>query len=86
MSRIYEEMKKAMKNKCKQDFEVQVLQSASGYYIGTLDEEGFPNCRLSVEYYKTRESAQYAFDNRTFMERESEEILFCNGSIRKCLI
>ncbi len=87
MSKLYEEMKKVMKNKCKQGLEVQVLHSAAGYYIGTVDEEdGFPNCRLSVEYYKTRELAQSALDNRTFIERESEEIMFCNGSFRKCLI
>jgi len=75
-----------MGNRCKRGYNVEVLRSNAGYYIGTLDEEGFPNCRLSEEYYKTSEKAEKALENRMFTERESEEIMFCNGTTRYCVI
>lgn len=62
--------------KCIKGFEVKVLNSAAGYYIGTLDEENFPMCRIS-SYYKTKEAAQRALDKFTF-HRFAEEINFCN--------
>lgn len=85
MSSAIEKMLKDRKNRCKQGKEVKVFHSAAGFYIGTFDDEG-PYCRLSVEYYKDRDKAQTALDNRTFTERETPEIMFCNGSNRKCLI
>lgn len=74
-----------MSGKCVKGFEVMVLQSAAGYYIGTIDEYE-PNCRLSVQYYKEKQKAQEALDNRTFIERDCMENNFCNGSHRKCVI
>ena len=63
---------------------VEVCKSGA-YYIGTFDEDG-PYCRLSQEYYKTREEAQEALDNRTFTERTSSmEIEFCRGGCASCL-
>ena len=41
------------------DLEVQVLQSAAGFYIGTFSDEG-PFTRESVEYFKTRDMAAAA--------------------------
>lgn len=62
--------------KCIRGYEVKIMNSAAGYYIGTLDDEGFPMCRIS-SYYKTQESAQKALDKCTF-HRFAEEINFCN--------
>jgi len=45
---------------------IQVLQSAAGYYIGYLDEEGYPYSRESG-YYATKEAAQADLDNETFI-------------------
>ncbi len=62
--------------KCIKGYEVKVMKSAAGYYIGTYDNEGFPMCRIS-DYYKTQESAQRALDKFRFY-RFAEEISFCN--------
>lgn len=43
-----------------QQGQLQVLRSAAGFYIGTLDREGFPYSRESVEYFKSREVAETA--------------------------
>lgn len=64
-----------MERKCKRGLVVKPLRSAAGYYIGTLDEEGFPNCRISNQYAKTAKDAEsLALDRQT-----AEENVFCNG-------
>lgn len=45
--------------KCIKGFEVQALKSAAGYYIGTVDSDGFPNCRITSNYAKTEEEAKF---------------------------
>lgn len=42
---------------CKKGFEIQPMHSPMGYYMGTVDEQGFPNCRVSTRYAKTQEEA-----------------------------
>jgi len=64
--------------KCIKGFEVKVMTSAAGYYIGTFDNEGFPMCRIS-DYYKSKEAAQRALEKFAF-HRFAEEINFCNHS------
>lgn len=59
--------------KCKKGYEVDVCKSAAGYYIGTVDEFGCPNCRISG-YAKTAEDASILPMDRECIERE-----FCNG-------
>lgn len=81
MSRLAE----VLKDRCYKGRTVTVLKSNCGYYIGTIDGNE-PYCRLSAEYYKSKEEAQYALDNRTFTERDAIEVMYCNGSCRKCLI
>lgn len=53
--------------------DLQVMKSNAGYYIGTIhtDEEGFqePGSRDS-DYYPTREEAQKALDDRTWVQRD----------------
>jgi len=65
-----------MQTACMKGYTIKVL-SANGYYIGTLDEDGVPMCRLSVEYYKTRADAQKALDDNSFTRRSGVEIDFC---------
>lgn len=61
--------------KCKKGYEVQPLKSAAGYYMGTYDKEGFPNCRISTQYAKTQEEAK-----KLALDRQcAEENYFCNG-------
>lgn len=51
---------------------LQILQSAAGYYIGRLyyytETESAPYSRES-NYFKTEEAAQIALDNNTYIER-----------------
>lgn len=62
--------------KCKKGYEVKPLKSAAGYYLGTVDEHGFPNCRISTQYAKTREDAlNYLIADRQINCIENE---FCN--------
>lgn len=65
--------------KCRRGYVIQPLKSAAGYYIGTLDEDGCPNCRLSTGYAKTDVDALYLP-----LDRCAEEITFCNEG-RGCL-
>lgn len=62
--------------KCKRGLEVKVLKSAAGYYIGTLTEDGFPNCRITRSYSATEEGAKCSLLDRQIGCIENE---FCNG-------
>ena len=61
--------------KCKKGYDVKPLKSAAGYYIGTLDPKGFPNCRISSGYAKTEEEAVMLPLDRQIGCMENE---FCN--------
>ena len=39
---------------------LQVCQSAAGFYLGTLDGDGFPYSRESEEYWKVKSEAAAA--------------------------
>ncbi|WP_425526923.1 hypothetical protein, partial [Xanthomonas phaseoli] len=40
--------------------QLQVLKSAAGYYLGTVDVDGDPVSRESVEYFPTSDAAAAA--------------------------
>ncbi len=62
-------------SKCKRGHEIKVVRSAAGYYRGTADEQGYPNCRLTTRYAKTQADAEHLpLDRQTAMENR-----FCNG-------
>lgn len=61
--------------KCKRGYTIKALKSAAGWYVGTLDESGFPQCRLSSCYAKTKEEAEKLPLDRGY----ACEIKFCNG-------
>jgi hypothetical protein len=65
--------------KCIKGFDVKVLHSNAGYYIGTLDDMESPNCRVSVGYYRKEQDAQNALKNNSFANRECMENRYCNG-------
>lgn len=61
--------------KCRKGYEVEALNSGAGWYLGTVDEEGFPNCRISQNYAKTeKEAASLVMDRQC-----ASENCFCNG-------
>lgn len=60
--------------KCIKGFEVEVMKSPAGYYLGTKDKEGFPNCRISG-YCQSKELAPYLIPNRQTNCIENE---YCN--------
>lgn len=43
---------------------LQVLRSAAGYYLGSLDSDGCPLTRESVEYWPTEAQAQAALASK----------------------
>lgn len=61
--------------KCRKGYEVKILKSAAGYYLGTLDEDGCPNCRISSGYAETEEKAKDLFYDRYY----AMEVFYCNG-------
>ena len=68
---------------CTKGKTLEVLESAAGYYIGTLDEG--PYCRLSDCYWQHKHEAQAALDSLEFPVRyNSVEILYCSGG--QCLL
>lgn len=40
--------------KCIKGYELKVFKSPAGYYVGTVDEEEIPNCKISGYYKKER--------------------------------
>lgn len=48
---------------------LQVCQSRAGFYVGTLDAEGLPCSRESVEYWPQRAHADKALRTGTFTQR-----------------
>ena len=64
--------------KCAQQYELKVLKSAAGFFIGTADEDGSVNCRISHDYFDTKEEAQKALNTRSFKTRMTAiENQFC---------
>lgn len=52
------------------ELELRVLRNPAGrYYIGTLDEDGRPFTRDSVEYWRSREEASAALESGSFTIR-----------------
>ena len=48
---------------------LQVLQSNTGFYIGTKDSEGAPNSRESAVYWKKALEAQAALDSGNWVQK-----------------
>lgn len=70
--------------KCVNGLEIRVLKSGAGYYIGTVDGDGCPNCRISTGYYADKDAAQKDLDDLTFEFRFSSENRWCanrNGNL-----
>ena len=64
-----------MSNVCKKGYVVGPQRSAAGWYLGTVDEDGCPNCKLTTNYAKTAEAARsLRIDRQDAMENR-----FCNG-------
>lgn len=62
--------------KCIKGHKVQPLCSGAGYYLGTLDKDGFPWCRISNSYAETKEKAYKLLMDRQVGCMENE---YCNG-------
>lgn len=60
--------------KCKKGFEIQCMKSPAGYYLGTRDSEGFPNCRISG-YFKNEIPVNFNYIDRM----DAMENQFCHG-------
>lgn len=54
---------------CNKRLPLTVLRT-SAYYIGTVDEEGMPCSRESVQYFKTQALAQKALDTGNWTQRQ----------------
>ncbi|PUA41277.1 hypothetical protein C5U62_32775 [Pseudomonas protegens] len=52
-----------------QQLPLQVCHSAAGFYIGTLNEDGWPLSRESEEYFTTSNTASTALNNGTWTQR-----------------
>lgn len=61
--------------KCIKGYEVEPQRSGAGYYMGTVNEEQMPNCRLTTQYAKKREDAK----NLPLDRQHATENAFCNG-------
>lgn len=61
--------------KCRRGFTIEVLRSNAGYYVGTVDPDEGPRCRLSACYGTTCD------DKRMDCERFCDENDYCNGGL-----
>jgi hypothetical protein len=55
---------------CKKSLPLEVMKSATGYYIGTSDE-GMPCSRESNEYYRTEALALKAFEGSCWTQKSN---------------
>ncbi|MFS1428307.1 hypothetical protein LMH73_014440 [Vibrio splendidus] len=55
-------------SECGVNLKNQVLHSAAGYYIGTL-EDGMPYSRESLEYFPSQEEAETALKTNRWTQR-----------------
>lgn len=69
---------------CTKGFEISVIESSSGFYIGTLTRDGQRKCRLSKFYFMTREDAQKAIVAMHFDQLINPHNLTCSNG-RPCL-
>ena len=63
--------------KCVAGKDIKVLKSGAGYYIGTLCDDGAPNCRISVQYFAKEDDAAIALLNGDFYFRDCMENTWC---------
>lgn len=71
--------------KCVKGYDLKVMRNGAGvHYIGTSDEYGLPNCRVS-DYYKTSELANNDLESMNFKERDAIENEFCRGNCSSCI-
>lgn len=59
--------------KCRCGYEIKAYKSPAGWYLGTHDNEGYPQCRISG-YAKTEEDAY----NLPLIREFADENAFCN--------
>lgn len=52
-----------------EQYPLRICQSGAGYYIGRVDEDGFPYSRESVEYFETLEQVSTAFEMGSWTQR-----------------
>lgn len=57
------------KHFCKREMPLQVLYSAAGFYLGTLDEGRMPLSRESKEFWPSRERARDALQSGEWTQR-----------------
>lgn len=48
---------------------IKVCKSNAGFYIGTIDKNGCPNTRESVQYYQRYDEAQIALQADSFTQK-----------------
>lgn len=65
---------------CKKGYQVQLLKCPMGYYLGTVDPEIGPNCRISSGYACTAEEVCALRPDR----EGAAENLFCSGGSGCC--
>ena len=75
--------------KCIKGITIRPLKSQAGWYIGStiFDDEMrriVPNCRVSVDYFKTEAEAEKAI-TEGFEQRSCIENNFCSGGRGCCL-
>lgn len=69
--------------KCVRGHVIKALKSGAGWYIGTVDENGFPYCRISISYYKSKEEAEKMMVEG-FAIKDYAENEFCFRSAGGC--
>lgn len=70
-------LRKEIRMKCRKGYEIKPCKSAAGWYMGTQDEMGRPNCRLSTRYAQTAEEAEKLPLDRDY----AMEVSFCNDGL-----
>lgn len=69
-----------VKCSCGKELELQVLQSAAGYYIGHMCKRCGPFSRESG-YYKSQDAAQKALDEDSFKRTHNSWASICKGPL-----
>lgn len=61
--------------RCIKGYEITAMSGGCGWYLGTYDEDGYPNCCITTGHAKTMADAK----NLPLDRQRATENVFCNG-------
>lgn len=62
---------------CSRGFEIKVLKSKKGFFVGSVDKTGIPFCKLSTRYFGNKNQAEAALNEGFEINYDSFQMRHC---------